>query len=696
MIEAQQEEKVRLFPRFPRQGELGERARKKRHALKQQWRALHAEQEPAEPRYLPRWSAALVAPIVLLCAGCIGSAVASGPALLVVLLACLSVIGLAKIGEELGETKSRWWVVYQKCPTWKIGEDGRLAWARRKLGADLPDSERYPGDYTGRIESVIPAERPRPGWAAGELHNALVLDLTPSEHAAASSRKVKVSAGVLVPVTFTDSEGAIAASLIAQFGAARAAALVDAVPDPMADQAAAEEVRSFQAARASLVKALPVTIEVHTGTGLYNTKVVPTHVDDTQSGAPAGQVVTLVTGGLGVDAFKGGYCTNATRTETRSIVSNTAGTITLEGSLATWLDTDDLDIYDAWGTVQASADRLVVDQGGANFSSTQTVAIYTGTYTESVTVSAVLTPMKRCPLKIQPAVGASVGLTNNGLGVVTTLDTSGVECVILSDLDISNVAGPWAISCSAIGCEYYRITGTCLGWIYYPLHAYFEDCAISGTGIGSQILRYPSDCVCVRCSFSLGFVWGYYNYVCSFYGCVFDRVYYFWYSGVQTYPISSIPHTWVNCTFFNTTTFLYDGSAADFLGVRVLLRDCLFHTCTQVLGVHSPAHVDSDHNCFYSCGQVALVNGVGKTFAEWQTWTDESGLSPDVHSFTSVSDPLTNPAAGDFSLQAGSPCRHRGSGAGVVTGINAVAFDPFHPDIGAYATGIGPNRASSG
>jgi len=35
-------------------------------------------------------------------------------------------------------------------------------------------------------------------------------------------------------------------------------------------------------------------------------EVTPAHNDDTQSGAPAGQVVTLVTGGLGTaDAWKG-------------------------------------------------------------------------------------------------------------------------------------------------------------------------------------------------------------------------------------------------------------------------------------------------------------------------------------------------------------------------------------------------------
>lgn len=67
---------------------------------------------------------------------------------------------------------------------------------------------------------------------------------------------------------------------------------------------------------------------------------------DVQSGAPAGQVVTLVTGGLGTDdAYVGGFAVNVTRDEVRAIASHTDGTATLTGSLASWLDTDVLFFY---------------------------------------------------------------------------------------------------------------------------------------------------------------------------------------------------------------------------------------------------------------------------------------------------------------------------------------------------------------
>ena len=72
---------------------------------------------------------------------------------------------------------------------------------------------------------------------------------------------------------------------------------------------------------------------------------VPT-LSDVQSGAPAGQVVTLVTGGLGTDdAYVDGFAVNVTRDEVRAIVSHTDGTATLSGSLASWLDTDTLFFY---------------------------------------------------------------------------------------------------------------------------------------------------------------------------------------------------------------------------------------------------------------------------------------------------------------------------------------------------------------
>jgi hypothetical protein len=69
----------------------------------------------------------------------------------------------------------------------------------------------------------------------------------------------------------------------------------------------------------------------------------------------------------------------------------------------------------------------------------------------------------------------------------------------------------------------------------------------------------------------------------------------------------------------------------------------------------------------------------------------------DVNSVTT--DPgLTAPATADFSLTAASNCRHAGVGSysHVQEGINAVAFDKWHPDKGAWSSGPGPNVAYAG
>jgi len=75
-----------------------------------------------------------------------------------------------------------------------------------------------------------------------------------------------------------------------------------------------------------------------------------------------------------------------------------------------------------------------------------------------------------------------------------------------------------------------------------------------------------------------------------------------------------------------------------------------------ILNIADASHYTSDWNCFWRVGGTpgadttfAIVNGVTKTFAEWQ------GLGKDTHSM--FQDPkFTNAAGGVFTLQATSPC----------------------------------------
>jgi hypothetical protein len=82
----------------------------------------------------------------------------------------------------------------------------------------------------------------------------------------------------------------------------------------------------------------------------------------------------------------------ATTEELRAIVSHTDDTVTLEGSLTNWTDTDTLEVYDAWSTIQAALDQVFTDQGATTFTVTQLIRIFAGTYDENVTPNASLDP----------------------------------------------------------------------------------------------------------------------------------------------------------------------------------------------------------------------------------------------------------------------------------------------------------------
>jgi hypothetical protein len=135
--------------------------------------------------------------------------------------------------------------------------------------------------------------------------------------------------------------------------------------------------------------------------------------------------------------------------------------------------------------------------------------------------------------------------------------------------------------------------------------------------------------------------------------------------------------------------------------VRGTYYNNIIHTATNVYYSVTDGVIDSmagDYNTYYNVTNVASVAGVTYDLAAWQTAEDMHGLaSRDANSVTT--DPgLTDVASGDFSLTAGSNCRHAGVGAysSCQTGINGVDFDKWHPDKGAWSSGPGPNVAYIG
>jgi hypothetical protein len=211
----------------------------------------------------------------------------------------------------------------------------------------------------------------------------------------------------------------------------------------------------------------------------------------------------------------------------------------------------------------------------------------------------------------------------------------------------------------------------------------------------TYILAYGEACTFARCTFHGGTVWTYNN--THFRACIFDG------TGIAAYvtsaqnPVDTVPFTVLHSTFYGVWICFNLGTSQHgrFGGI---VRNCIFSYINNYVFYNVQTGygmVDFDHNCYFGCAHIGQLDGVDyHSLAAWRATVDADGVSPDAHSIDS--DPLlTDPAADDFSLQAASPCRHRGSGAGVVTGINGVAFDPYHCDIGAWSSGIGPNRSNS-
>jgi len=594
-------------------------------------------------------------------------------------------------------------VLYHHAAVWKVGETKTEREARfREVSASLATEERYPGCYAGRIISsrrvrdVIQKRRPSLREMSSKDWLVVTLDLSPAEVNAVACGGAKIVGDALANVTFEDRWGAVAPVLRRQF---RSPEEVEAYGEELDHGIVDMDGRRFVALAELLHDMLPLA-EMHTGTGLYAVKVTPTKNDDTQSGAPAGQVVTLTTGGLGTaDAFKGGYVTNMTRSETRAIVSHNDGDVTLEGDLSSWADTDDLDIYDGWSTIQGALDQLETDQGtGVAFTATQTVRIYAGTYTENISISdATFNTEEDYRLVVEANSGDTPIIQNSGASHTWThalWDSYFTYTGLHFKSSVNNKYSLYGYSCTRINledCVFEDTSGVTDGGcaIFRATFGEVIGCRfVNGlVDLGSGLYREGTfeDVDDVR-------LWG-----------IETRIEACWFRFAATgrlYSASQDATTNVlNCTLYG------DGSATAFDGgsytSRVRVRNCIVKNWGKAFSLKAGSAADADFNCYHGVTTLGTYDGTDyTTLANWQAADipkDFLGntVNPDASSIDD--DPLlTNPATGDFSLGTGSPSRHRGCGAGVKKDVNGDPLDPYHPDQGAVSTGIGPNISVGG
>jgi len=677
------------------------RSRAYRRELNDEYQRVWGHRLPQDEKSQPYKKIGLplvLAPFALMfCGGCIGSV----PAASMLIALFFSVMWL---GERVGTlTKTApYWVIYQKTPAWQLGESSDTVWARRKELKSIEDAQRYQNDYVGRIISVVDGKQSKPGWACSDTEDCLLMDLTPAQRSDAASHKLKISGAALASIPIEDEYGAVAVALSAYSKEDLADAKI--VSDLDTDPVIAKRRETISRLIVSASDDLPRT-DAHTGTGLYRVKPSPTHNDDTQSGAPSGQVITLTTGGLGTaDFWKGGYIVNATRTETRSIVSHTDTTVTLEGALTNWVNTDDLDIYDSWNTVSGAVSRLYTDQGTDTFTVDQLIELYNATYNESVIFPSMYGCNLKKPLVIKPAAGQTAVTVTNVTLTSESFRLDYTPTVFFENFTIeSRYNEGYAISNNRPGIHLYNmvIVGTS-GGAWGAGHGVTCSFIYAYRTTFSNLTRATLHCdgMWEECTFDTCYTALYTDggkHGRVIVGCVFDD------NATCIYCPSpnhepAIPKNStivVNCTFYSNGTVFYNRPVT-----CLKVYNCIFHSDTLVVDTNESGAVfgrtDSDYNTFYSVTNVANIAGTTYDLAGWQALTDTRGFSPDAHSVTT--DPGITTPGSDWSLTAGSKCRHAGVGSFAICpeGINQVAFDKWHPDKGAWSSGPGANVAYIG
>ncbi len=601
-------------------------------------------------------------------------------------------------------------VLYHAREAWKVGETKAERVERFRLARALATAERYPDCYRGMIISVrsqrdvILGKLPSLRNMADKDHKVIVLDLVPQQRAALASRRRKIVAGREQDVTFDDRHGATTISLLNAFGSIEAAEAAESKAEDHFDVDGRRFIELAAIARSFLAQTV-----TETGTGNYFAKVTPTQLDRTQSGAPSGQTIIFTAGGLGTaDAFIGGYITNVTRSETRAIVSHIDDRAVLEGSLTNWLDTDDLDIFDAWSTIQAAHDQLFTDQGVTQFTANQYIRIFAGTYNENVAVSSGLAPLfgkialiiegdptaDRDDIIIAPTTGTPLAVTLSDYGTIRHLKAAPVQVNGSHCVDVGTGAQEWNV-------EDVHAVGTTLNPIQMDFNGHVDNCLVETDrgNAGTEAIFLTNNGSVTNCTIretsvsqaGIGIHAGGNPDAVS--GCII--------AGFGTGVNGGNGRAGSDLRIRNTT--IYDCVRAISLpaatsGVdRLELTNTIISECDDVVQVLADAY-PQETATFFGANWI-LRNNIFHNYTNFAT----DGVAPKTHAEIiamnrvdaagdlDATDPLlTDPANGDFSLASGSPAIFAGHGSGVITGINAVAFDPNTPDIGAWSSGVIP------
>lgn len=350
-----------------------------------------------------------------------------------------------------------------------------------------------------------------------------------------------------------------------------------------------------------------------------------------------------------------------------------------------------------YSTIQSALDQLWTDQGSADFTASQYIRVFADTYDENVV----------------PNAGLVVGLVG-GYHLIIEGDPSDSRGNII----ISPSAGTYTvhIGCAAALVRHLKLTGTpSTGIVYSPAHKEImvDDCIIQGASINIVNLSVTYSNAIVRdCEITLtagnnyalvvaegaliegceivgsanNTGWGLSLRGATVRGCVISK-----FNVGMKLNLDNLWTSVSNCTLYDCTygqqidrALMNNAEAKNTIFKDVTYPWYLPQQWPEETVTFMGSEVVTRNNCYH--GYTAFAYGPGaatKTHAEWIAFN-----RVDASGDLDATDPLlTNPAGGDFSLQAASPCRHAGHGSGVVSDVEGTAYDAHHPDIGAMSTG---------
>lgn len=531
----------------------------------------------------------------------------------------------------MGEATKPYRVLYRKTPAWLVGEPQESAVIRRSfVDVSTPD-QHYPDDYAGHVISVKSLSHNwRPGDTADPSRALVTIDLTLEEAARLRVRELKL--GTL--------DRPVPVTLDDHYGATASTLRTEfglTNLDQMEQQSSGQR-EAFALRAAELRRGLAKNV-VYSGVGLY--EVGPTKLYSTIQSALAqlwaDQGSTLFTASQYIRVFANTYDENVAPDTSLQPDRANGYLLFIEGDPAT-----------------SRESIIVAPSGGARAIYLQSdgtqVRHMKVTGTPSTNLLETTTGARANTISDCTFVGAVAGLRLGYSGnlhdctITVTADVIGLELYIANDECVIE-------RCVITGVGKGASTTSGIYAQYDYGNIVIDSCVVSGFSIALQ----PGE------SRGLGALYASNN---VFFDCMFG-------TGLTDFACDRL-RVFINNTFKDVDTIhrviAWPEETSTRTGPRFLQRN----------------------NCYHNYTTFGDDGSGTKTYAEWIALN-----RVDAAGDLDATDPLLmDPDSGDFSLQAGSPCRHAGHGSGVVKDYLGTPFDPNNPDIGAWSSG--PNGGGGG